>query len=52
MEKEVLCAEMIQPEDDPEYAALAFEYKGKLMYDEDANPMAHALFVLNITFSA
>ena len=49
--KELLCAEMIKPEDDPDYVALAAEYKGKLMYDEDADPMARALRVLDITFS-
>ena len=49
--KALLCAEMAKPVDDPDYVALAGQYKGKLMYDDEADPLHRALLILDITFS-
>ena len=49
--KELLCAEMAKPTDDPDYVALANQCKGKLMYDDEADPLHRALLILDITFS-
>jgi hypothetical protein len=49
--KALLCAEMAKPVDDPDYVALAVQHKGKLMYDDEADPLQRALLILDITFS-
>ena len=49
--KALLCAEMAKPVDDPDYAALAEQHKGKLTCDDEANPLHRALLILDTTFS-
>jgi hypothetical protein len=50
--KELLFAEMAKPTDDPDYVAIANQHKGKLMCDDEADPLYRSLLILDITFSA
>ena len=51
VEKAILCAEMAKPVDDPQYVKLAGAHEGKLMYDDEADPLHRALRIIDITFT-